>query len=54
MKIRVFLATVAIAALGLVRVPASTALMSIDEVKPGMIGVGRTVFEGTAMKDFKV
>jgi SpoIVB peptidase S55 len=54
MKIRVFLATVAIAALGFVRLPASTALMPIDEVKPGMIGVGRTVFEGTALQDFKV
>jgi SpoIVB peptidase S55 len=54
MKIRVFLATVAIAALGFARLPASTALMPIDEVKPGMIGVGRTVFEGTALQDFKV
>jgi len=54
MKIRVFLATVAIAALGFVRLPASTALMSIDEVKPGMVGVGRTVFQGTDLQDFKV
>jgi hypothetical protein len=54
MKIRVFLATVAIAALGFVRLPASPALMPIDEVKPGMVGVGRTVFEGVALKEFKV
>jgi hypothetical protein len=54
MKIRVFLAAVAFAALALVRLPASTALMPIDEVKPGMIGVGRTVFEGTKLEDFKV
>src|SRR5262249_28305124 len=46
MKIRVFVAAVALAALGLVRLPGSTALMPIDEVKPGMVGVGRTVFEG--------
>ena len=54
MKIRVFLAVVAIAALGFVRLPASTALMPIDEVKPGMVGVGKTVFEGVELKEFKV
>jgi hypothetical protein len=54
MKIRVFLAAVGIAALGFVRLPASTALMPIDDVKPGMVGVGRTVFEGTELKEFKV
>ena len=54
MKIRGFLITVALAALGLVRLPASTALMPIDDVKPGMVGVGRTVFEGLELKEFKV
>jgi SpoIVB peptidase S55 len=54
MKIRVFLVTVALAASGLVRLPASPALMSIDEVKPGMVGVGRTVFQGSELQDFKV
>ena len=54
MKIRVFLATVAVAASGFVRLPASTALMPIDEVKPGMVGVGKTVFEGVELKEFKV
>jgi hypothetical protein len=33
---------------------AQTRLMSIDEVKPGMVGIGRTVFSGTALEDFKV
>jgi hypothetical protein len=28
--------------------------MPIDQVRPGMVGVGRTVFEGTELKDFKV
>ena len=28
--------------------------MPIEEIKPGMVGIGRTVFEGTEMKDFKV
>src|SRR3954467_1222396 len=54
MKIRVFLATVALSALALARLPAATPLMSISEIKPGMVGVGRTVFEGSEMKDFKV
>jgi hypothetical protein len=54
MKIRVFLLTAALAAFGWVGLPASTSLMPIDEVKPGMTGVGRTIFEGSEMKDFKV
>jgi len=54
MKIRVFLVTVALAAFGWAGVPASTSLMPIAEVKPGMTGVGRTIFEGAEMKDFKV
>jgi SpoIVB peptidase S55 len=54
MKIRVFLLSVALAAFGWARVPASTSLMPIEEIKPGMTGVGRTVFEGADLKDFKV
>src|SRR5262245_31471683 len=54
MKIRVFLGATAIAALGFVRLPAAPSLMSIEDVKPGMVGTGRTVFEGTELKDFKV
>lgn len=34
--------------------PASTALMPIDEVRPGMTGLGRTVFSGTEPEEFKV
>ncbi len=28
--------------------------MPLEEIKPGMVGVGRTVFEGTALAEFKV
>ena len=35
-------------------IPASTTLMPVDEIRPGMVGVGRTVFEGTKLEDFKV
>jgi SpoIVB peptidase S55 len=54
MKIRVFLLSVALAAFGLARVPAATNLMPIEEVKPGMVGTGRTIFEGAELQDFKV
>ena len=54
MKIRVFLITVALAAFGWVRLPATTSLMPLEEIKPGMIGTGRTIFEGSELKDFKV
>ena len=27
--------------------------MPIDEIKPGMVGVGRTIFEGTDLQEFK-
>src|SRR4051812_2203332 len=54
MKIRVFAITAALAAFGWAGLPASTSLMPIEEIKAGMTGVGRTVFEGSEMKDFKV
>ena len=54
MKIRVLLAAAAIAAGLTTRLPASTALMPIDEVRPGMEGVGRTIFQGTDLQEFKV
>ena len=54
MKIRVLCAAVAIAAALAVRLPASATLMRIDEVRPGMEGIGRTVFEGTELQEFKV
>src|SRR3982750_62438 len=54
MKIRVFLTAAAIAAFGWVHLPAAPSLMPIDEVKTGMVGTGRTIFEGTELKDFKV
>jgi hypothetical protein len=54
MKIRVFLAAAVIAVGGMVRLPAAPALMPIEDVKPGMVGTGRTIFEGTELQDFKV
>jgi hypothetical protein len=31
-----------------------TAIMPIQDVRPGMVGVGRTVFDGVSVEDFKV
>jgi hypothetical protein len=31
-----------------------TPIMPIDEVRPGMVGIGRTVFQGSDLEDFKV
>ncbi len=33
---------------------AQTSTLPLDEVRPGMVGVGRTVFAGTELEDFKV
>jgi len=38
----------------LARLPAATPFMSVDEVKPGMEGIGRTVFSGETPEEFKV
>ena len=54
MHLRTFFA--AALALGvLVAAPvAQTTYLPLDQVRPGMIGVGRTVFSGTKLEDFKV
>src|SRR5438045_3343970 len=54
MTLRRFAFAVLLASLALVHAPAQTAQMSVDEIRPGMIGIGRTVFEGTRVEEFKV
>ncbi len=39
---------------GLVKTPAATLQMGVEEIRPGMVGVGRTVFDGTRVQDFTV
>jgi hypothetical protein len=54
MKFRTLL-PVTLCALLLVGWPrAASRYMTVDEVRPGMVGVGRTVFEGDRVEDFKV
>src|SRR3954454_3888208 len=39
--------------LWLVRVPAATLQMGISEIRPGMVGIGRTVFDGTHVEEVR-
>src|SRR5262245_13004679 len=42
-------------AVGLVIAPtAQTSVLPVDDVRPGMVGIGRTVFEGSTVEEFKV
>jgi hypothetical protein len=34
--------------------PAQSRTFPVDDIKPGMVGIGRTVFEGDRLEDFKV
>jgi hypothetical protein len=45
-----------LAAAGLLGRPLSgaAALMSVDDIRPGMVGIGHTVFDGTHVEEFKV
>ncbi|MGH9346174.1 MAG: SpoIVB peptidase S55 domain-containing protein [Vicinamibacterales bacterium] len=57
MNTRMFAALAAVGfsvLLGTSRTPAATTLFPIEEVKAGMVGVGRTVFEGDRLDEFKV
>src|ERR671912_873780 len=54
MNLRTFI--VAVLAIGVLAVSplAQVTYMPIEDLRPGMIGVGRTVFAGTKLEDFKV
>jgi len=54
MRTRHVMALVSLACLVLAALPASTAYMPVEAIKPGMIGIGKTVFEGTRIDEFKV
>ena len=51
---KLILVPVVVLALGLVCLRADTPQMSAADIKPGMVGVGRTVFDGTKVEEFKV
>src|SRR5687767_2041974 len=54
MKIRTAAAALALAALIGTSPRATTPLMPVSEIRAGMVGVGRTVFQGAELEDFKV
>ena len=54
MKSRLFVALAALVLTSLVPAPAATTLFPVDELRPGMVGIGRTVFEGDRLDEFKV
>src|SRR4051812_6885204 len=53
MNTRTIAAAIALAVSFLVPLPAASTLMPVSEIKAGMIGVGRTVFEGSDLQEFK-
>jgi hypothetical protein len=44
----------AISAAAILAAAAPQSTMNVDEIRPGMVAVGRTVFEGTRVEEFKV
>ena len=54
MKIRTLAALLALLVLVGVHLPAATTSFPIAELKPGMVGIGRTVFQGDRLEEFKV
>ena len=55
MKPRSLLSSVILLAVLVVAWPAAAPrYMSVDDVRPGMVGIGRTVFDGERVEDFKV
>src|SRR5690349_19673546 len=53
MRIRTVAAAIVLAVLCWIPLPAATPLMPVDEIKAGMVGTGRNVFEGTDLQEFK-
>jgi hypothetical protein len=53
MNIRTLAAAIALASVCWIPLPAAAPLMPVGEIKVGMVGIGRTVFEGTELQDFK-
>src|SRR5213596_3295728 len=54
MSLRRLAFALVLASVTLVHLPAQSAQMPVEDVRPGMVGIGRTVFEGTRVEEFKV
>jgi len=54
MNFRILCSVVVAGLLTCVWPSAASRYMGVDEVRPGMVGVGRTVFQGDRVEEFKV
>ena len=54
MNLRTAAAALALILASSLTVPATPTLMPVEDIRPGMVGIGRTVFQGTTLQDFKV
>ena len=54
MYLQIFAAAVLALGVLLASPQAQTLTLPLEEIRPGMVGVGRTVFSGTELEDFKV
>ena len=53
MNMRTATVAIALAVFCWIPLPAATTLMPVEEIKVGMVGIGRTVFEGSDLQEFK-
>ena len=53
MKLRRLAIAVSLSLLALSTLRAATPQMSVDDIRPGMVGIGHTVFNGTQVEEFK-
>jgi hypothetical protein len=53
MKLRTAFAALGAALVFTVSLPATSPLMPVEEIRPGMVGTGRTVLQGTELQEFK-
>ena len=54
MKIRTAVAALALVTVATLTLPAATSLMPLEDIRPGMAGIGKTVFQGSELQEFKV
>lgn len=54
MNLRTLAALAVVSGLAVTAPLAQTSVISVDQVRPGMVGIGRTVFEGSTIEEFKV
>ncbi len=54
MHLRSLVTLAALLLFGFASLPAAPAVFPLDELKPGMVGIGHTVFEGDRLDEFKV